>query len=109
VGRHASALDCIDEATLLAPEWRWCEPAALATLDFAVRRRLIEPTAAGAEPTVACASGVALSAGQWMAFGRLLHAGNGTLQGLRPLIYHSKQLKCGVNRAQPVGLASPGH
>jgi len=87
----------------------WRGSAALATLDFAGRHRLIEPTDAGAEPTGAGAWGAELSAGQWKAFERLLHPANGALQGLRPLIYHSKQLKCGVNRAQPVELARPGH
>jgi len=87
----------------------WREPAALAALNFAVRHRLIEPTAAGAEPTGAGVSDVELSAGRWKAFERFLHTADEALQGLRLLIYHSKQLKCGVNRAQPVELARPGH
>jgi 8-oxo-dGTP pyrophosphatase MutT (NUDIX family) len=69
----------VAEALARAAAGELTTDAALATLDFAVRHRLIEPQAAGAEPTVAGASGAGLSACQWQAFRMLFHALDGAL------------------------------
>ncbi|MEP6505042.1 MAG: DUF4743 domain-containing protein [Betaproteobacteria bacterium] len=66
----------VAEALARATAGELTTDAALATLDFAVRRRLIEPNASGPEPTGAA---VALSSAQWQAFARLRHTPNAAL------------------------------
>ncbi len=53
--------------------------AALATLDFAVRRRLVEPAPAGPESTLAAGTTACLSAGQLAAFEALRPGAGATL------------------------------
>jgi len=69
----------VAEALARAAAGELTTDAALATLDFAVRHRLIEPPVAGAEPTLAGASGAGLSVGQWRSFRMLLDTSNEAL------------------------------
>jgi 8-oxo-dGTP pyrophosphatase MutT (NUDIX family) len=69
----------IAEALERAAEGELTTDAALATLDFAVRRGFIEPRDGGAESTEAA---MALSPGQWQALERLRRPSIGALQGL---------------------------
>jgi hypothetical protein len=66
----------IAEALARAAAGELATDAALATLDFAVRRGFVEPNATGPEPTEA---GVALSSAQWRSFEILRPTSIGTL------------------------------
>ncbi len=68
----------IAEALARAAAGELTTDAALATLDFAIRRGFVEPPAAGAEPTEAAA----LSPGQWQAFAALRTTAKEALSGL---------------------------
>ncbi len=67
------------EALARAAAGELATEAAVATLDFAVRHRLVEPPAVGSESTSAGALGVGLAAAQWRAFDALLHPASAAL------------------------------
>ena len=70
----------VAEALARAAAGELTTDAALATLDFAVRRRLVEPIGGGREPTGAGADPVTLDRSQWRAF-EALSPGRGPVVG----------------------------
>ena len=98
----------VAEALARAAAGELTTDAALATLDFAVRHGLIEPNPGEREQTGAGAA-PGLSQAQRDAFEALRPREDRSTEGHEGLNYHSNQLKCGINRAQPGATAPPGH
>ena len=94
----------VDEALARAAAGELTTDAALATLDFAVRHRLVEPTSRDAGIHRSDADAGAMAGVRGAAPPRT----RGRRKALSRRSYHSKQLKCGVNRAQPGRFGNAG-